>query len=219
MRPACHVGERRRLRIDPQAMPDRRRHVLERHRPAKWRSPPPICLAKDTPTTDPSAHEKRRRHRRPMIPPAVFVDLRRPTKLPPHHDDHVVEHPPRLEIEDEPREPGVEDRQHLPQTGIIAGMRVEVAQRDAHAAHASLHQPPGKEKLEHGPRPVGCLEWRQLWRRHGIAREHGRRFRLQIERRSHAAGGENPDRLIVKPIPAADRPHRLHLPLPTVERV
>ena len=200
-------------------MPDRRRHILERHRPAKRRSTPPIRLAEDTPTTDPTAHQQRRRHRRPMIPPAIFVDLRRPTKLPPHHDDHVVEHPPLLEIEDQPREPGVEDRQHLPQTGIVAGVGVEVAQRDAHAPNTRLHHPPGKEKLEHGPRPVGCLERRQLRRCHGIAGEDGRRLRRQIERRSHAAGGENPDRLIVKPIPAADRPHRLHLPLPTVERV
>ena len=101
----------------------------------------------------------------------------------------------------------------------LAGVGVEVAQRDAHAPNTRLHHPSRQEKLEHGPRPVGCLERRQLRRCHGIAGEDGRRLRRQIERRSHAAGGENPDRLIVKPIPAADRPHRLHLPLPTVERV
>ncbi len=94
--------------------------------------------------TDPhsATREHRHAHTRPMVAAPLGIDIRRAPKLAPYHNGDVIEHTPLVQVGDQGVQSVVDHRKQLVQPLKVAAVRVEIAERDAHAPHSRFDQPP-----------------------------------------------------------------------------
>ena len=99
------------------------------------------------PGAEAAAGEQGTAHLRPVVAAGLRIDLRRPAKLAPHDDGHVVEHAPVAEVVEERREALVELAAMVAHEVEVLPVAVPAAVAEAHHPHARLHEPPGHEQV------------------------------------------------------------------------
>ena len=129
-----------------------------------------------------------------MVAAGILVDPRRPAKLPPGNDAHVLVETAIVEIADERRDRLIEAGELVGESGEVGMVAVPAAKRERHAPHPRLDEAPGDEELIHPVGP-GILAEGRVGRAAAVAIARGGVFPLHIERLDKPARGQHIKRL------------------------
>ena len=129
-----------------------------------------------------------------MVATGILVDPRRPAKLPPGDDAHVLVEAAVVEIADEGRDRLVEAGELVGESGEVGMVAVPAAKGERHAPHPRLDEAPGDEELIHPVRP-GILTEGRVGRAAAVAIARGGVFPFHIERLDEPARRQHVKRL------------------------
>ena len=145
MRPPTRISNRRLGEIDPEIVVERGEDVLDVNRPCHRRTGVLVRCSDHLAGLHPAARDDRRRDGWPVVTATgIRIDLRRTAELAPSDHRHIVEQITLLQVGDQRGKSVVDDRQTISQPRVVVGVRVQVTERDRHAAHARRPRSPGR---------------------------------------------------------------------------
>ena len=129
-----------------------------------------------------------------MVAAGILVDPRRPAKLTPGDDTHILVEAAVVEIADERRDRLIEAGELVGESGEVGMVAVPAAKRERHAPHPRLDEAPGDEELIHPVGP-GILAEGRVGRAAAVAIARGGVFPFHVEALDEPARGQHIKRL------------------------